>query len=287
LKLITLVWAFICALLAVVFDGLKVIHAEQTGAFTISAWAEDRALVTTIAPLTAIDGDAEVAAGDDIVVPKFRHLIGAYAGHGVTAVAGSGSQAYLDAPSLRRVTRNEIPAIDDFATFPLPGVVQLFPTSPLVLDEGESLNAYLANTAVAAAGIGMIAALLADGPVAPVKGEIRTILLTSVVVGTLVTWSSGPLTLAYDLPAGRYQVVGARCIAGATSQVFRLIFPEQWNRPGGVSARTIVDPDIPLQRAGNLGVWGEFTHRVLPRLEVLNVETVANPSIYLDILKVG
>lgn len=255
--------------------------------FTIVAFNEARAVATTIETVDATDGDAEVAVGNDIVVPKFRHLIGQYAGHGITGVPGTPSQAYLDSPSLRRVTRNELVQLHDFAVTPPGRAVDLFPLNPVPLDEGEALNAYLANTAVCLAGVGMVAVWLADGPITPVKGEIRTILCTSVITGTLQVWDSGPLTLAYDLPAGRYQVVGARCLAGLTAALFRLIFPEQWHRPGGVSSRLITDAELSVFRAGNLGVWGEFTHRVLPRLEVLNVETVANPSIYLDVIKVG
>ncbi len=255
--------------------------------FTLVAFEEARTAITTIAPVSGVDDDHITVSGDDIFVPKFNKLIGVFAGHGVTAVAGSASQAYLDSPSLRRVTRTEIPILDNFGAQPGYGTPQIFPLDPVPLDETEALNAYLANTAVCAAGIAIVGVLLADAVIAPVKGDIRTVLCTSVVVGTLGIWTSGPLTLAYDLPTGRYQVVGARCLAGATSQLFRLIFADQWARPGGVSVRTITDRELWDFRHGNLGVWGEFTHRVLPRLEVLNVETVANPSIYLDLIKVA
>ena len=254
--------------------------------FTLVAWNEVRAAVTTIEPVTATPDDHVQVTGDDIYIPKLSHLIGAFAGHGVTAVAGTPSQAYLDSPSLRRITRHEIPILDSFNTPPLISAPQMHPLNPIPLDEGEALNAYLANTAVCAAGRGMVGAWLADGAISPVVGDIRTILCTSVITGTLAVWDSGALTLAYDLPTGRYQLVGARCLAGATSQLFRFIFVEQWERPGGVSTRVIADPDLPDFRRGNLGVWGEFSHRALPRLEVLNVETVANPSVYLDVIKV-
>ena len=256
-------------------------------AFTLVAWNEIRAAATAIAPVTATPDDHVQGVGDDIYVPKLSNLIGEYAGHGVTAVAGTPSQAYLDSPSLRRVTRHELPILDDFQTAPLHDAPQIHPLSPIPLDEGEALNAYLANTAICANGRGMVGAWLADGVIAPVVGDIRTILCTSVVVGTLGVWSSGALTLAYDLPTGRYQLVGARCLAGATSQLFRFIFVEQWERPGGVSSRVVVDHDMDLFRKGNLGIWGEFDQRSLPRLEVLNVETIANPSVYLDLIKVA
>jgi len=255
--------------------------------FTLVAFNEARAVATAIAPVTATPDDHVQGAGDDIYVPKLSNLIGEYAGAGITAGVATPTQAYLDSPSLRRTTRHELPILDSFVTAPLHDAPQIHPLSPIPLDEGEALNAYLANTAVIALGRGMVGAWLADGPIAPVRGDIRTILCTSVVVGTLGVWSSGALTLAYDLPTGRYQLVGARCLAGATSQLFRFIFVEQWERPGGVSARVIEDHDMDLFRKGNLGVWGEFDQRSLPRLEVLNVETVANPNVYLDLIKVA
>lgn len=255
--------------------------------FTVVAFNEDRAGITALEPVDGTDDDHVTVVGDDIYVPKFNRLVGQYAGHGVTAVAGSAIQAYLDSPSLRRVTRHEFPKLDNFETTPPASIVDMFPENPIPLDETEALNAYLENSAVCAAGRAMVAAWLAEGALAPVRGDIRTIRCTSVITGTLAVWDSGPLTLAYDLPAGSYQLVGARCLAGATSQLFRFIFPEQWARPGGVSARLITDPDIKEFRAGRLGVWGTFTNRALPRLEVLNVETVANPTVYMDIIKLA
>lgn len=255
--------------------------------FTTIAWNEGRVAATAIEPVDVTDDDHVIGVGDDFYVPKLNKLIGVYAGAGITAGTAGPSQAYLDSPSLRRVTRQEVSILDCFATTPTRSHVKMFPQNPLTLDEGEALNAYLANTAVIALARGIVAAFLADAAIVPVKGEIRTILCTSVVTGLLGVWSSGPLTLAYDLPAGRYQLVGARCLAGLTAQVFRFIFPEQWARPGGVSSRLIVDPVMEDFRSGNLGVWGEFTHRALPRLEILNVETVANPTVFLDVIKVG
>ena len=255
--------------------------------FTVVAFNEARAVVTALEPVSGTDDDHVVVSDEDIYIPTLNRLVGAYAGHGVTGVAGSAIQAYLDSPSLRALTRQEIPKLDDFSTTPAVDILDMFPDNPIPLVSGESLNAYLENDAVCALGRAIVAAWLADGPLRPVTGDIRTIRATSTVTGTLGVWGSGPIALAYDLPVGRYQLVGARCLAGATSQVFRFIFVEGRWRPGGVSVRVITDPGLPIFRHGRLGVWGEFTHRQLPRLEVLNVETVANPTLYLDVIKVG
>lgn len=256
--------------------------------FTLVAFQEARVVAVTPAEPVAGQPDEHVQIiGDDIIVPKFRHLIGEFAGHGVSAVAGTPEDAWLDSPSLRRTTRNEIVSPQNCEIAPLVDNVTMHPLNPVPLDEDEALNAWLENTAVCAAGLGIVGVWLADGAISPVRGEIRTVHCTSVVAGTTALWTNGVLALAYDLPKGEYQVVGARVQAGATAGLFRLIFPEQWERPGGVSTRVFLDAQLPQFRMGNLGVWGRFTHRVLPRLEVLNVETVANPEIFLDIIKVA
>ncbi|MBA7574515.1 hypothetical protein ES708_16324 [subsurface metagenome] len=256
--------------------------------FTVVAFQAARAAAIVPAAIVAGQPDEHVQViGNDIIVPKFRHLIGQFAGHGVTAVPGTPEDAWLDSPSLRRVSRNEISSPMDMAVAPLVDNVAMNPLNPIPLDEGEALNAFLENTAVCAAGLGIVGAWLSDGAITPVKGEIRTIHATSVVAGTTAVWTNGVLALALDLPKGEYQCVGARVQAGATAGLFRLIFPEQWHRPGGVSTRVFLDIDLPQFRYGNLGVWGNFTHRVLPRLEVLNVETVVNPEIWLDCIKIA
>jgi len=256
--------------------------------FTLVAFQEARAAAVVPAEPVAAAADEHVqVVGDDIIVPKFHYLIGEFAGHGVTAVAGTPEDAWLDSPSLRRLSRNEIPNPSNFEQAPLGNQPSIHPRNPIPLDEGEALNAFLENTAVCAAGIGIVAAWLADGVIQPVYGEIRTIHCTSVVAGTTAVWTNGVLALALDLPKGEYQVVGARCQAGLTAGLFRLIFPEQWERPGGVSTRVFLSPPLSQFRTGNLGVWGTFTHRVLPRLEVLNVETIANPELWLDVIKIA
>jgi len=254
--------------------------------FTLVAWQAARAAAIVPAATLAGQADEHVqVVGDDIIVPKYRHLIGEFAGHGTTAVAGTPEDAWLDSPSLRRTSRYEISSPSNLQIAPLVDNVKIHPLCPVPLDEDEALNAWLENTAVCAAGLGIAAAWLSDGVITRVTGDIKTIHATSVVAGTTALWTNGVLALALDLPKGEYACVGARVQAGATSGLFRLIFPEQWERPGGVSTRVFLDADLPQFRMGNLGVWGHFTHRVLPRLEVLNVVTVANPEIWIDCIK--
>ena len=255
--------------------------------FTLVAFNEERTAITALEPVAGTDDDHVTVQGDDILVPTLNRLVGAYAGHGVTGTTGTPAQAYLSSPNMRRVSRHEIPKLDNFELTPVVDVVDMFPDSPIPLETGEALNAYLENTAVCALGRCMVGAWLADAALHPLYGDIRTIRATSTITGTLAVWDSGPLALDYDLPVGRYQLVGARCLAGATSQLFRFIFVEGRWRPGGVSVRVVTDPGIPIFRGGRLGLWGEFTHRQLPRLEVLNVETVADPTVFLDVIKVA
>ncbi len=159
--------------------------------------------------------------------------------------------------------------------------------SPIALDEDEALNALFLNAAVAATRV-QLGAFLADEPIKPISGEIMTVRATSVIVAAANVWSFGPLTLAQDLPKGRYAIVGAKVVAAATQGLFRFILPNQWNRPGGAIVEAISDAEPMYQRYGWLGNWGEFEHRQPPQLEILEAQdAVNNPDVYLDLIKVG
>ena len=129
--------------------------------------------------------------------------------------------------------------------------------------------------------------LLASGAIAPVTGEIRTIKATSTITVTANVWSSGSLDLAQDLPVGNYRLVGAKVVGGDTAGLFRFIQVGGGWRPGGLISRYFTDETLLLQRRGGLGVWFDFPHNRVPRLEVLEIAAVDNPSVYLDLLKVS
>jgi len=232
--------------------------------------------------------DAHVTIdGPNVIVPdELSNVLGEYVAHGTVAAAGFPTLAQLQSPALRRTFQHDIPRLHDSLAPISNEHINFHADSPIPLDKGEGLQAWLANGALAGA-FGLIGVLLGDGPQAPVKGQIMTLRYTTVTPVVANAWTLGALTVIQPLPAGRYQVVGARCVSAGTAGIFRLIFTGYDWRPGGVTVINplVADPD--WQRYGNMGVWGEFDDRHLPRLECLHIVAVANPDLYLDLIKVG
>jgi len=255
--------------------------------FTTIAFLEARATaVTTLTPLNGVSDDHVRVEGDDIFVPAYNRLIGAFAHHGTGAAAGDITEAQITSPSLRRVVLEDIAKLTDLDVSPTTEMVNLHPQSPLPLETNEALNALMSNGAITG-GKGLIGVWLSDGRIEPVRGEIRTVKCTTTFTPTVDAWSSGDLTFSQDLPVGRYQLVGARCIGGDTQGLFRFIFVGGIWRPGGVIQKDAADADIAWFRNGQLGVWGEFDQLTPPKLEVLELAAVANPTVYLDLIKIS
>ncbi len=259
--------------------------------FTLLAYQADRAAgfaaLTAIAPVP----DPHVTIdGNSIIVPKeVPFLIGARVTRVVdTVAAGLGLLAQLQSPGLRRIFNHDIPLQSDGLDVINGKVTSLFPESPLPLDVDEGLQAWESCVALVNNNC-QIGVWLADGPLAKVSGEIRTIRYTSVVAPAQGAWTLGVLGVVQLLPQGQYAVVGARVVAPLETGLFRLIFTGYDWRPGGIESRGVLENDMPQFRKGYLGVWGTFDWRQLPRIEICSLlnAPVVNPDVYLDLIKVG
>jgi len=232
-------------------------------AHTIIAWSQSLDEAATDTPLDAVEDPTVREAGDYIYVPELNNLIGAGAALGTTAV-----QAYLESPSLRALQFYYIEPIADALVLVGSNELLLHPLSPVVLRPTEGLRAY-SNADPAAAEQHTIIAMLSDGPLSPITGEMIHIYATASITEAAGEWAEGELTFDQELATGRYQVVGARVRCGGNGIAFRFIpIGEVW-RPGGVCVNAIDEKDPPLHRNGGLGAWFEFDNTTPPSLEVL------------------
>lgn len=236
--------------------------------------------------LTASVDDHVSVAGNDVTVPELSNLVGAYFAHGTRAVAGSFLLGQIKSPSMLLSVLKDITRGHDTNTIIDSEQLDLWLDDPIALRKDELLEAWMANGALAAAR-GLAVLMLSDGPMVPVKGDIRTVRFTSVVAPTADVWSLGVLTPQQQLPAGKYQVVGMCAVVAAECGWARLVLTGYSWRPGCPYRTAIQNPDITEFRYGRMGVWGEFQHNTIPRLQVLTLSAVANPDIYLDLIKVG
>ena len=243
--------------------------------FHLIAWSEAFAAAGTLQPVAAVPDDQIFTDGDDVRVPTgLSALLGAY------ALGASTTRARIVAPSLRAFINYEIAPVRLGASPSAwtSAAAQMRTRSPLPLAVGEFVNFESDG-----GGLGW----LADGPVQPVEQEFRTARATATIAGTQRAWVSGELTFSEDLPAGRYQVVGAQCAADNPG-AFRLIFREGGPRPGGISGVDLGETVIPGQRNGGGGVWGGVDVNQPPKLEVLSLGGAGTAqTLYLDLARVG
>lgn len=141
-------------------------------------------------------------------------------------------------------------------------------SSPLELEtntdvEIQATNA-AANTVIAFLG------LVEDVPnVEPPTGDLRWVRFTAVPSSLALAWSGrGEITFQDTLDSGRYGVYGMQ-VDGATQLASRLIFNNQYLRPGCIGFATSTLKPHPMFEGG-LGLWGTFENSTPPGIEVFN-----------------
>jgi hypothetical protein len=249
---------------------------------TLVSWNESIDPAAAFEFIAATPDPGHVAvSGDEVFVPELDQIIALGCAIDLTTAA----QARFRSPSLlRRGIEEYVNPVASGLTFGVNPEIINKSRNPLKLDRDEGLTFQTdSNPALAAQHYAF--ALLSDGPVTPVEGEMMTVRFTGAVAIVVTGWTRGAITLPASLKAGRYQVVGCRLLS--TNGVFyRLAFPGYSWRPGGVCANAQTDLDHPLFRSGHLGVWGEFDHRSPPALEVLGVTDTAQVG-HMDLIYLG
>jgi len=238
---------------------------------------------TTHASLAEVDAipDPHVrVTGNDIYVPMWNKILAVFAG-------GSHMlECRLQSPSLRRMANQRIAHVypqampaDDWMYLPM----HIYKERPRTLDIAEALNAFCICTGDEDE---YVLVWLHDKlePLPP--GEIFTIEATMSFAATNYLWVNGAITFAQTLPAGRYALVGMRCM-GPHAVAARCVFPDISPRPGVLGNEHYYTPSVPEFREGRLGSWGEFEHDAPPTIDVLSDSTAAiTPDIQFDLIQV-
>lgn len=249
--------------------------------FHLSAFAQSIDPAGALTAISAVREETLFTNGVDLRVPtSMPFLIGAAA----AANDASVTRAQVQAPSLRVQANHDVEPVVAAATFGEPPEQSFFPLSPIPLVGDEALNfAFLSDPAAAQLHYGVI--WLADGPQQETPGNIFTVRATAAIAQTTTTWVNGNLTFATTLPAGRYAVVGLR-VRSTDAVAGRLVFPEQFNRPGVLAVNAIGEEDPYWTRYGRMGVFGEFPHTNPPTLDILGGAAAAQVAL-LDLVRIG
>lgn len=218
-------------------------------------------------------------SGNLLYIGGLNNLLGAF------VLNAQGTKAKLESPTLLNIAPHNVSPIvlNALPTATVPEVLQA--ASPRKLTTNEGLQAYSDATSGQADPQVTVGVILADGPVAPVAGEIIHARATVTTPSTANVWGNAAITFDTVLPAGSYDVVGAR-LEGSHLKLFRLVFQGNSSvRPGSLAALGHDGKDIPGSRDGGWGTWGTFDQFTPPSIDMMNDGTSETGVLYLDLIK--
>jgi len=245
--------------------------------FTLVAFNENYTAAVTLDAMTAVPDPHVRVSGDDIWIPDPLPYLAGY-----TVIGSLLTAARIESPTLRTLTPIDVAPLD-LATEPsTPAAYINLKANPKLIGGGEALN-FRATSGIARA-IGL--ALLCDGPISPVAGEIFTIKATAAATLVANAWTNAALTFAQSLPHGTYQVVGMRAQSAGLIAA-RLVLPGYAWRPGCIGADAYSDLVHEVFRSGQLGAWGTFEHDIPPTVDFLSISADTSEEVWLDLIKVA
>lgn len=199
------------------------------------------------------------------------------------ARGGAATVFRFDSPNLRPIGPPEIQPFNTSAEPTDLPPINNFGMCALDWLKNDPLS-ILCSRAGAGAEVCQAALWAAPGYVPPVYGPARAVRFTANVTNTTTTWTTAQLTLAQNLPPGRYKIVGM-AVQGATTFAGRLILPGEVMRPGVIAQDAAGEYDTELFRRGNFGDFGEFESYAPPIAEFIGLSAGADtPVVWLDLI---
>ncbi len=194
--------------------------------------------------------------------------------YAVYGIAASLTRAQLTSPAIRSFAPLEVDPVDVAASPGTPpALVDLF-DDPGPTTIGDTLTFSITDSS-AVAEVVTGAAWLGTGIDKAPDGPMFTTRATGTATLATTAWTTVALTFADTLKPGTYSVVGFRA-RSATGGIARIVFAGGAPIPGGANARPGVIAtsgigrlDAPRFRGRNAGLFGTFTDRTLPSVEML------------------
>lgn len=158
--------------------------------------------------------------------------------------------------------------------------------NPLRLKALEEFALEAMQTTGGAAVIVGVAGLSKTGIQPAPQGNIFTMRGTGTTTAVAGAWTLATITWQDTLPAGLYACVGLEAVS-VTGIAARLVFEEQWDRPGTVCQSLVSGNGHEMFRKGGLGVWGRFNANRMPNIEFLCNAADTAQEVFLDFIRIG
>jgi hypothetical protein len=197
-------------------------------------------------------------------------------------------RAKLSSPKIRQINPVYIRFIDFGGNLPSSNPnMDIKKKSPFLIRGLEELQVLATSTTGTNEKFLCLLWLMDSLPTPAPVGDVYTVRCNSTVAAVANTWTNvSPGTFEQVLPYGTYTVIDSEYFA-ANAQAHRLIFDQQYFRPGNLGFATNHSryPYSWFMDQGNS--WGSFMTTNLPRQEVLNNATDAAHEFYYHVVKTG
>lgn len=244
----------------------------HTIANTVSAAA------STLTDLTPVPDEIMTIENAHFLPAQDLRLYGAF------AMATDLQRVRFTTPKLRQISPVFVRPIQPTLIGGNNANVALYDRAPLILRGQEEIVVEGFQDNVGAQRITVVS-FLGQNLTAVPPGDVYPIRATSVTAVTANAWSLLTYTLDQQLPAGRYACVLVEHIS-ANSQAVRMIFDDQYFRPGAPGLADVNNRLPSPWYEYPLGVYGYFRTFSLPRVQVLCNGADAAHELYFHVIQV-
>jgi hypothetical protein len=234
---------------------------------------------STLTQVTSVYSGVVPTLNSGFQVPSLQYLMG------VAGVGGHLHRLQSQAPSLRPFPYPDWMPVNVGTAIESPVKGVFIPHNPIKLNYTEELDSYAYSTSAETV---YTMVQFCDGPVTQAPAQ-RMITVHGTASTTLTAggWTTVPITLDSALPAGVYNLVGARAYS-ATCLFFKVI-PAMGSlfQPGSTGVQTYDALDAPGARYGGFGTWLTFQQNVLPSFNFFATSADTAEEVWLDLTFAG
>jgi hypothetical protein len=196
------------------------------------------------------------------------------------------TQYLLNVPSLRQISQprygtvnKALLAVDDAP------ILIMGDYAPSIM-RSEGYNYQVTTDATAGPNATHVFSFLTKGFKPCQRGRSTTIRATATITAVAGAWVNGGLTLAQDLPAGNYEIIGAAAY-GTGLQAVRFRLPGAGYAPGIIAEQAPGEFFLNNQRWGQMGSFGSFQNSLVPTIDITGTAGAITITMFIDIVKVG